>query len=106
MFKEITTYNIVSLEEYFSLSNEKLVQNSYDTPEDQFEKREIKEIIKEIINTLPLKEKQVISLYYYDELTYKEISEILKVSESRISQLHSKAIITIKNRLKLLDIFN
>lgn len=104
IFREIVTYNVVSLEEYFSLANEKLEQNCYDTPEAQFERKEIKKIIKEIINTLPLKEKLVISLYYYDGLTYKEISEVLKVSESRISQLHSKAIIAIKNKLKLFGI--
>lgn len=106
MFREITTYNVVSLEDIFASGNEILFNNSYDTPEVQFERKEIKKIIRETIDSLPEKEKLVISLYYYDELTYKEISEILGVSESRISQLHSKALISIKNKLKLIGVFN
>lgn len=106
LFREISIYNIVSLEDIIASGNEGILKNRYDTPEGQFEKKEIKSILSEIIDTLPKKEKLVISLYYYDELTYKEISAILGVSESRISQLHSKALISIKSKLKNIGIIN
>ncbi|WP_250160160.1 sigma-70 family RNA polymerase sigma factor [Caloranaerobacter azorensis] len=105
MFREVSIYNIVSLEDVIASGNEIIFKNSDDTPEGQFEKKEIKSIVSEIIDDLPEKEKLVISLYYYNELTYKEISEILGVSESRISQLHSKALISIKSKLKHRGIF-
>ena len=53
----------------------------------------------EVLETLTDKEKKVITLYYYEELTLKEISRVLEVSESRVSQLHSKALIKMKQRL-------
>ncbi|GAH53956.1 unnamed protein product, partial [marine sediment metagenome] len=49
---------------------------------------------------LPEREKQVIILYYYEELTLKEIGEILKVSESRVCQIHSKAILCLRAKLR------
>ena len=52
-----------------------------------------------MLQTLTDKEKKVITLYYYEELTLKEISRVLEVSESRVSQLHSKALIKMKQRL-------
>ena len=51
------------------------------------------------IDSLSKNEKIVISLYYYEELTYKEIGHVMELSESRISQIHSKAILKIKNFL-------
>ena len=51
------------------------------------------------IDLLPEKERMVITLYYYEELTLKEISVIMNVSESRISQLHTKAIMRLKGKL-------
>lgn len=65
------------------------------------ENKEIGEILADTIDTLSEKEKNVISLYYYDELTYKEIGRLLNISESRVSQLHTKAIIRMKNKLSV-----
>ena len=55
------------------------------------EREEIKRVITEAINELPEKEKMVLVLYYHEDLTFKEIGQVLQVSESRISQLHTKA---------------
>lgn len=55
------------------------------------EREEIKKVIAQAISELPEKEKMVIVLYYHEDLTFKEIGEVLEVSESRISQLHTKA---------------
>jgi len=71
-----------------------------DNPLETIEKEEIKENLKRIIEQLPEREKKVIILYYYEELTLKEIGEILKISESRVSQIHSKAILHLRAKLK------
>jgi len=63
------------------------------------EKGEIKRVIIDAINNLPDKEKKVLVLYYYEDLTLKEIGKVLNVTESRISQLHTKAIMRLRSRL-------
>lgn len=68
-------------------------------PDVIIEKEEIKNIIVEAIQTLPEKEKKVIVLYYYEDLTLKEIGEVLEVTESRISQLHTKAVMRLRSKL-------
>jgi RNA polymerase sigma factor for flagellar operon FliA len=60
---------------------------------------EVKEILKETIANLPEKEKLVVALYHYEELTLKEIGVVLEISESRVSQIHSKAILKLRARL-------
>ncbi|MFQ3573140.1 MAG: FliA/WhiG family RNA polymerase sigma factor [Thermodesulfovibrionales bacterium] len=61
--------------------------------------KEIQRALGRFIDELPDSEKLVITLYYYEELTMKEIGKVLNLSESRICQLHAKALITLKNRL-------
>ena len=68
-------------------------------PDTLIEKEEIKAVIVEAIKQLPDKEKKVIVLYYYEDLTLKEIGEVLEVTESRISQLHTKAIMRLRGKL-------
>lgn len=62
--------------------------------------KELSDSIAEAIEALPEKEKLVISLYYWDELTMKEIGKVLDITESRVSQIHSKAVIHLKAKLK------
>ncbi len=96
---------LVSLDDYMEQGNEGGISSiadgaeEYHQPEQIYEKQEIKQILLETLESLTEKEKKVILLYYYEELTLKEISAVLEVSESRISQLHTKAI--QKLRLKL-----
>lgn len=61
---------------------------------------EVKDAIAQAIDDLPEKEKQVISLYYYDELTMKEIGKVLNLTESRVSQIHTKAVLRLRVRIK------
>ncbi|MFP4521267.1 MAG: FliA/WhiG family RNA polymerase sigma factor [Fibrobacterota bacterium] len=61
--------------------------------------KETKRILKEAIMELPEKEKLVVALYHYEELTLKEIGEVLGITESRVSQIHSKAILKLRSRL-------
>ncbi len=63
------------------------------------EREDIKKIIIQAINELPEKEKMVIVLYYHEDLTFKEIGQVLEVSESRISQLHTKANLRLRAKL-------
>ena len=68
-------------------------------PDIIIEREEVKEMIVEAIQKLPDKEKKVVVLYYYEDLTLKEIGEVLKVTESRVSQLHTKAIMRLRGKL-------
>ena len=70
------------------------------SPFDDLKKKEMKEIISKAIAGLPKREQVVLSLYYYDELTLKEIAKVLDLTESRISQIHSKSIISLRTKLK------
>ena len=68
-------------------------------PKAQFEKKEMRRHLINAINTLNDKEKLVISLFYYENLKLKEIANVLEVSDARVSQIHSKAILKLKNAL-------
>ena len=98
---DISNFNMTSLEDLLVNKGEYNIDDDKEKniPEQIFEKKEIKEILSRIVDKLPEKENMVISLYYYEELTYKEIGYIMELSESRISQIHSKAILKIKNQL-------
>lgn len=95
--------NLISLDEYTESGSEvkmDTVGNAhFDQPEEVLEKEELKVQLAEAIDSLTEKEKNVIVLYYYEEMTLKEISAILEVSESRVSQLHTKALNRMKKKL-------
>ncbi len=67
---------------------------------DELELKELKDIISKAILGLTKKEQLVVSLYYYDELTLKEIGKVLNLTESRVSQIHSKTILKLRLKLK------
>lgn len=95
---------VVSLDEYMETGSEGGMSGlsdseDYRQPEEMMEQKAMKELLISSLDSLTEKEKKVIMLYYYEELTLREISEVLEVSESRVSQLHSKAILRL--RLKL-----
>ena len=97
--------NVVSLNEFLEQGSE--VPNEaghtksaqFDSPEEVLERDELKKKLAEALELLTEKERKVIILYYYEELTLKEISNILEVSESRISQLHTRALQKMKAKL-------
>ncbi|MBE5812651.1 MAG: FliA/WhiG family RNA polymerase sigma factor [Clostridiales bacterium] len=103
MLTDINISSLISLDEYFEQNYDHGISpkdTSKETqPEGFVEKNEIKTILGKSIDMLPEKEKMVVTLYYYEELTLKEISVIMNVSESRISQLHTKAIMRLKGKL-------
>ena len=104
---DIARSSIAALDELWSVSGEGDQVSLLDTIEDPdsvrpaeaLDETELREILGDAISRLPEREKLVITLYYYEELTLREIGEVLGVTESRISQLHTKAILRLKARL-------
>jgi len=108
MLQEVRGMAVVSLDDVWSGDEdtsggmrpiEVLEDPNAEDPERHVEFEDRKRILAESIAKLPEKERRVVSLYYYEGLTSKEISQVLGVSQSRISQLHSKAIMRLKGRL-------
>ena len=93
--------NIISLNEYMDsgaeVANDSHQQGHIITPEEALENSEMKVMLAEALESLTDKEKKVVLLYYYEELTLKEISQILEVTESRVSQLHTRALQKMKS---------
>ncbi|MCI9020600.1 MAG: FliA/WhiG family RNA polymerase sigma factor [Eubacterium sp.] len=93
---QLKVTNLVSLNEFIEQGTEPVMDARHNShfiqPEEQVQETELKEKLKEAMELLTEKEKKVILLYYYEDLTLKEISRVLEVSESRISQLHTKAL--------------
>jgi RNA polymerase sigma factor for flagellar operon FliA len=105
---EISRSSIAALDELWTVSSSggdqiALIDTIEDTeapdPQSSLSQTEMKEAIGEAIARLPEREKLVVTLYYYEELTLREIGEVLGVTESRVSQLHTKAILRLKARL-------
>jgi RNA polymerase sigma factor FliA len=105
---DISRSSIAALDELWTISSTggdqiALIDTIEDTsgpdPQGALAQTELKEALGEAIARLPEREKIVITLYYYEELTLREIGEVLSVTESRVSQLHTKAILRLKARL-------
>lgn len=107
LFTEVGGTTIVSLNDVWYLGSdddelpivESVESPNVLNPDILVQKEEVKKIIIDVINNLPEKEKQVIVLYYYEDLTLKEIGEVLSITESRVSQLHTKAILRLRSKL-------
>lgn len=119
--EEVAAELEMEMEDYFSMLNdlkgvtlgplETSDPNSEDSPlyyiadkEDNLptvkvEKRQVKELLVKGIELLPDKEKLVLSLYYFEGLTMKEVGKVLDITESRVSQLHSKAVLRLRSKM-------
>jgi RNA polymerase sigma factor for flagellar operon FliA len=105
---DISRSSIAALDELWTISGSggdqvALIDTIEDTqgpePQSAFAQTELREMVADAITGLPEREKLVITLYYYEDLTLREIGEVLGVTESRVSQLHTKAILRLKARL-------
>ena len=104
---EISRSSIVALDELWTVSSTGDQVSLIDTIEDpgsvdpqrNLTDAELREAIAEAIASLPEREKIVVTLYYYEELTLREIGEVLGVTESRVSQLHTKAVLRLRGHL-------
>lgn len=108
LLSEIKGVTLASLDEVWSGDPEQegklrfgqMIEDTLsEDPGARVEDVEVKRVLAEAIDQLPERERLVISLYYYEGLTLKEIGEVLGVSESRISQIHTKAIVRLRARL-------
>jgi RNA polymerase sigma factor for flagellar operon FliA len=104
---DISRSSIAALDELWSVSADgdqvSLLDTIEDTngprPAEALDAAEMREALADAIARLPEREKLVVTLYYYEELTLREIGEVLGVTESRVSQLHTKAVLRLKARL-------
>lgn len=95
-------FNLVNFEDALSSSNaiNEISSPEESTPENTLLNKEMKKILADMIESLPEKERLVITLYYYEGLLLKDIAEILEVSESRVSQIHSKVLAKLRAKLQ------
>ena len=100
---QLKVTNVVSLNEYVEQGTEPVMDaknnSHFIQPEEKVQENELKQVLKDTLKLLTEKERRVIELYYYEELTLKEISKVLEVSESRVSQLHTKALLKMKKKM-------
>jgi RNA polymerase sigma factor for flagellar operon FliA len=108
IFGQVSFVNVVALDELMNVGGERGDKLSLvDTLEDvkaedpvaAFETEETKYLLARAINTLPEREKIVVTLYYYEGLTLAEIGQVLGVTESRICQMHTKAVLQLRGKL-------
>ncbi|MCX6459493.1 MAG: RNA polymerase sigma factor WhiG [Actinobacteria bacterium] len=107
IFNQVSFVNVVALDEMIgggggesdrATLGESLADSRADDPVALFENEEMKYILAQAINTLPEREKIVVTLYYYEGLTLSEIGQVLGVTESRISQMHTKAVLQLRSK--------
>lgn len=108
IYTQLSTVSLVALDELMSVDGGQgdklaLVETIEDTrtasPMEAFESEEMKSILAEAINRLPEREKIVVTLYYFEGLTLAQIGEVLGVTESRICQMHTKAVLALKGKI-------
>ncbi|MDX2295028.1 MULTISPECIES: RNA polymerase sigma factor WhiG [Streptomyces] len=110
VFSQLSLANVVALEELLHVGGEgdrlslmdTLEDTAADDPVEVAEDRELRRLLARAINTLPEREKTVVTLYYYEGLTLAEIGHVLGVTESRVSQIHTKSVLQL--RAKLADV--
>lgn len=95
-------FNIIHFEEMIQddFSWEASVQDPKESLEKEIENKEMIEVLGRFIDNLSEKERMVVTFYYYEEMTLKEIASVLGVSESRTSQIHSKAIMKLRTKMQ------
>ena len=93
---QINVATVIPLDDYMRAET---AINAAPSPQETIEKQERQELLAKAIDRLPERERQVVSLYYHEELTMKEISLVLSISEARVCQLHTKAIFRLRGYL-------
>ncbi len=108
LLSKMSLISLVALDELWTVSGDRpdkisladIVEDvKVKDPSKTFEIEEMKDIIAEAINRLPERERIVVTLYYFEGLTMREIGEVLTVTESRVCQMHTKAILRLRARL-------
>lgn len=108
---QVSNAGLVALDEVLAPAGERsesitlgdTIADESEGPNDFLERQELREVLAEQIEELPGREKLVLTLYYYEGLTLAEIGEVLSVTESRICQVHTKAVLHLKARLAAVE---
>ena len=98
LLRDVNISSLVSIDDNV-FNFETIKDKNAEIPEKCVEENEMRDMLAQFIDELPEREKKVIFLYYYEELTLKEISKVLEVSESRVSQLHTKAVSRLRGHM-------
>ncbi len=93
---QINVSTVIPLDDYMRAET---AANAVPSPQENLEKQERQAMLAKAIDRLPERERQVVALYYHEELTMKEISLVLGISEARVCQLHTKAIFRLRGYL-------
>lgn len=101
---EISMCNMLSLTDVDE--HDSLLKNDSSDPESISQNDDLKEHLKEILTLLPEREQLVLSLYYVEELTLKQIGEVLELTEARVCQLHSQAIARIRTKMNIQNLIS
>jgi len=107
LLEEVNVTVLLSLDDSFpsqtgdggtlsEVATDPLAQSS----QEHIEEVELRDLLVDNLKMLPEQEKLVLALYYYEELTFKEIGDVLKLTESRVSQIHSKAILKLRSGVR------
>jgi len=107
MLNKISFVGLVALDETLSAGSDRgesmtlgdTIADKHDGPMAAYEVEEMKELLAAAINRMPEREKIVLTLYYYEGLTLAEIGEVLGVTESRVCQIHTKAVLQLRSRM-------
>jgi len=107
MISKVAVTSLISLDNVFSIGKDDDEVSVYDAVEDSdsaqpseiVERQNMIDILSKSIEELPERERLVLTLYYYEEMNLKEIGQVLGVTESRVSQLHTKAVLRMRSKL-------
>jgi RNA polymerase sigma factor for flagellar operon FliA len=107
ILSQISFVGIVALDELLSASADRgggatlgdTIADRHNNPVEAFESEEMRHVLADAINRMPDRERLVLTLYYYEGLTLAEIGAVLGVTESRVCQIHTKAIFQLRSRL-------
>lgn len=99
VYKNVSIDQPYDNDDGFTLSE--IIPSEYETPDDEYNSNEQRELLIDAIKNLSERDRLIITLYYYEHMNYKEISQALDITVSRVSQLHSKIMKDLKSKLNI-----
>ena len=105
LMSRVSHVSMVSLERDSRNSTQTSLMDRLISPDDvtgydKLDTEELRDVLAESVERLPEKEQTVVALYYYDEMTMKQIGKVLNLTESRVSQIHTKAVLRLRGKLR------
>lgn len=108
LLSEVAPLTVLSLDEQEGLPGEDGLKLSETIPDEQaedalkgIEEEQMRTVLREAIQGLPEKERLVVAMYHFEELNFKEIGRVMGITESRVCQIHSKAMMKLRARVRL-----